>query len=693
MGSNSTRRQGEAIKERPRLPGDHPPENAEFPERLDDATLLQRAEQALRDSEERFRVLFETMAQGVVYQNASGAITSANPAAEAILGLSLDQMQGRTSVDPRWRAVREDGTDFPGEEHPAMVALRTGKAVHGVVMGVYHPQSADYRWLLIDAIPQFAAGDTQPSSVYATFNDITARKRMELELADSHTRLKLALDAARAGVWEWNFHRHEAIWSEKNYELLGLALGQGTASDDAWLQAVHPDDRTAAMAAIADAVNNYKQLNFDFRVVWPDGTVHWLNDRAQLLVDAQGQPERMVGIKVDITERQHAADALQDQVNFLQSLLAAFPNPVFYKDRAGRYIGCNQAFCEFIGRPQAEIVGRTVEDIYAPDLAAIYRQADEQVMARDFRQEYEAQIDHADGRRRDVLFRKAVFRDHSGAVAGLLGFLLDITDRKQTEAQLRQAQKMEAIGVLAGGIAHDFNNLLTPIVGYAEMMLEDAALDARQQRYLTNILTAGQRAKRLVRQLLTFSQPQPSEKGLVDLRQAVGEALLLLRPAVPSMIEIRTAFDPDCRMVLAEPTQILQIIMNLATNAFQAIGEEQGLIRIGVHHQASPPHQSGAAADGKNWVRLEVHDTGIGMDDATRQRVFEPFFTTKAVGKGTGLGLPVVYGIVQHLGGQIEVASEPGKGSTFVVMLPAAAKAEGHEAVEPVLASPRAAEG
>jgi signal transduction histidine kinase len=256
-------------------------------------------------------------------------------------------------------------------------------------------------------------------------------------------------------------------------------------------------------------------------------------------------------------------------------------------------------------------------------------------------------------------------------------------ERRRLEAQLRQAQKMEAIGTLAGGIAHDFNNILTGIVGNVQLAQFEVRDNARALHCLEQALKAGHRARDLVGQILTFSQHREQPRAVVKIGAIVREALRLLRASLPAHIEIVIEIDPACPPILCDPSQIHQVLINLGTNAAHAMSERGGVLRVAVRpteiaENLQPTHGCVRAGRG---VSLRVSDTGKGMDAATRERIFEPFFTTKPVGEGTGLGLAVVHGVVQSHGGAILVESTAGVGTTFEVIFPATAQNEAAPAV------------
>ncbi len=264
----------------------------------------------------------------------------------------------------------------------------------------------------------------------------------------------------------------------------------------------------------------------------------------------------------------------------------------------------------------------------------------------------------------------AVLIDWEERVA-TLNFLRDTTEKKKLEAQLQQVQKMEAVGTLAGGIAHDFNNILFPIIGYAEMMLEDKPKNSFHRNCLNQVLLSANRARDLVKQILTFSRQREQERQPLKVQHIIQEVLKLTRSSLPSNIEIRQNIDNDCGMLMVDPSQIYQVAMNLITNAYHAMQETGGRLEVNLFEVALGPEDlNDPDMEPGLYVCLSVADTGIGMDKSVMDRIFDPYFTTKEKDKGTGLGLSVVHGIVKSYGGTIKVYSEPGKGSVFNIFLP-----------------------
>ncbi|NTU94127.1 MAG: PAS domain S-box protein, partial [Chlorobiaceae bacterium] len=298
----------------------------------------------------------------------------------------------------------------------------------------------------------------------------------------------------------------------------------------------------------------------------------------------------------------------------------------------------------------------------------------------------------ADGSMRWLMSRGTPFKDSDGQVLRYVGIIIDITDRKieeeeklRLETQLRKAQRLETIGTLAGGIAHDFNNILTPILGYAEIGLLSPAGKTGNQNYFNEIMLAADRAKNLISQILAFSKAQETTFTVINVQSVIDEALRLLRPSIPSTVTIKQEIDRTCGNILADPSQIHQIIVNLCTNAFQALDRETGSISIKLEEVAADTKllQSISGPHAERYVRLTISDTGCGIDDPVMERIFEPFFTTKSINQGTGLGLSVVHGIIAAHNGTITVSSHPGHGATFSVYLPVIDKKADHTETEP----------
>jgi signal transduction histidine kinase len=277
-----------------------------------------------------------------------------------------------------------------------------------------------------------------------------------------------------------------------------------------------------------------------------------------------------------------------------------------------------------------------------------------------------------DGTERVFNMNSAFNLDSQGRILGVVGSMKDITEMREMEKKFYQTQRMESIGTLAGGIAHDFNNILGAILGYTDMALTNIKIDDRQRHYLEQVYKAGERARDLVKQILTFSRPQEQQRKPMLIAPIIKEGIKLLRSSLPTTIKINQDIKDSSVMVLADPTQIHQVLMNLCTNAAHSMREKGGILNIQLVREkmelSGTLRPLNLAVDG--YAKLIVSDTGQGIASAIIDRIFDPFFTTKEPGEGTGLGLSVVYGIVRNHGGAIDVTSEPGKGTTFAVHFP-----------------------
>jgi PAS domain S-box-containing protein len=360
-----------------------------------------------------------------------------------------------------------------------------------------------------------------------------------------------------------------------------------------------------------------------------------------------------------------------DAHSMLSTLVSAAPQAIIAVDPAWRVTLWNGTAEQLFGWTADEVMGRAVPFLSREQIAQLG--TIEGPASRPHGAPGTA-MRHVrkDGSHVDTLFSTGVLRDAGGAAAGYIAVITDLTEHKLLEAQLRQSQKMEAVGQLAGGVAHDFNNLLTVIKAHTFIALEGLPKDAPARADLVAVNDAAARAADLTRRLLAFSRKQLLQPRVLDLNAAVSGVLPMLERLIGEDIEVVTQLDPSLHTVSADPAQLEQVIMNLAVNARDAM-PHGGVFRIGtinVELLVPRPMEDGFTMQPGSYVVLEVGDTGVGMDAATRARIFEPFFTTKEQGKGTGLGLAMVYGIVKQSGGYVRAESEPGKGTRFEIWLP-----------------------
>jgi PAS domain S-box-containing protein len=363
----------------------------------------------------------------------------------------------------------------------------------------------------------------------------------------------------------------------------------------------------------------------------------------------------------------------------LTALSENFPDIIWFKDSHQKYLFVNHAFLRECGKQNEDVIGKSTFDVWPADTAEKFNADDEKIHKMGDRIHVEHRIDDNDGTVSWVEIIKNPIVNEDGLIVASVGAARNITQRKQAETdrkvlenQLRQSQKMEAIGTLAGGIAHDFNNILAAIMGYTEISLDEITGDCRLKERLERILKAGYRGKELVDQILTFSRQNEREKQTIVLSTIVEEAVKMLRPLIPTNITIRTNLEKSSQSVIGDSGQAHQILVNLCTNAAHAMQETGGELDINledVHLEEDFTKKHVGLKPGP-YVRLSLRDSGHGIPEEDIPRVFEPFFTRKKQGDGTGMGLSVVHGIVTSLKGTIDVYSKPGKGTTFTILLP-----------------------
>lgn len=513
-----------------------------------------------------------------------------------------------------------------------------------------------------------------------TVQDITERKQNEASLKRSEKRYRDLVENASEGIMvaQDGFIKfiNPAVLNIIGYtpeEMINQPL----------TQTIHPDDRRLVLQRHRWRMQGATPAHlYAFRVLAKDGRVKWVEINA-VSFEWEGRPATLNFI-TDITERRRAAKALKESEERLRGILDVTPLPITITRKSdGKYRHVNQAYIKEFGFTWDEAIGKTSSELNLFVDPGDRRKLLSIIETKGRVQNYEMQYRTKDGSLIDVvLFLEPIMLDGEEC---LLAIVTDVTERKRAEekrlkheAQRRQSQKMEAMGTLAGGIAHDFNNMLAAMIGYTELTLQDLPDAGPEAENLKQVLKAGDRAKNLVRQILSFSRQSEQDHVPAELGPIVKEAVKLLRASIPSTIEIRHKFQGGEEGVLADPIQIHQLVMNLCTNSAQAMEEKGGLLQV----ELAPVDLDWRTARQNpdlhlgRYLRLTVKDTGVGIDPKTLVRIFDPFFTTKEVDKGTGMGLAVVHGIVEGHGGAITVESQPGRGTTFNVYFPAFEGAE-----------------
>jgi PAS domain S-box-containing protein len=480
----------------------------------------------------------------------------------------------------------------------------------------------------------------------------------------AQARLRAVLDNAPQGVLVRTEHEmlyvNHALAQIHGYDSVEAFLKTGT-----YTVHIHPEDRPLVTArARARVTNQRAPQQYEFRFLRRDGSIGWMECNATRAI-WNDQPTSLSWL-TDISARKRAEEALRRSERLFFKVFQENPDIVTLSTvDEGRYVDVNEAFLKLTGRPRSEVIGRTVFDLGVWSDHDVRGRVIEK-LRRDGRvQDVVPLTLSEDGSSREYLFSAERFQFDDQDL--LLTVCRDITEQRRKEELRWRSQKLEALGTLAGGIAHDLNNTLVPVLALTKLTARQLVAGSRAHRNLMTVLSASERARDLVKQILAFSREEKAEPVELDFAALLRAALELLRASVPATIKFEVDIAPVA-LLSGDSSQLHQVIINLVSNASQAIGTKIGTISVRLSAGEICPLADQAEA--LEWIRLAVADSGCGMDEVTLHRIFEPFFTTKSVGEGTGLGLAVVHGIIASHGGHVDVESVPGLGSTFTIYLP-----------------------
>ena len=487
-------------------------------------------------------------------------------------------------------------------------------------------------------------------------------------------RLELALKSGHFGIWDWDIQKDSLVWDDRMFELYGVNRDSFKGCVEAWQHGMHPQDRSIAIAAVESALNGEKEYDISFRVVHPDGTIKYIKAEGLVIRDTNGNPLRMIGLNSDISEQQALFENIVKERNKAKLYLDIAGVMIAAINERGEIILINQKGCEILGCENDELLGRNWFDVCLPkSVVGIVKEVFAKQMAGDIEtvEFFENPIINSEGNERMIAFHNTLLRDDSGDIQGVLFSGEDITEHKNLENQLRQSQKLEAVGHLAGGIAHDFNNLLTVIGGYASLLQMKMQPDDPNREQVDHIISATEKATTLTRSLLAFSRKQEMHFHNVNLNEIIQNVGKFLIRIIGEDITLTTTLRNDPITVFADTGQIEQVLINLVANARDAMNSNGTLAIetkiVEIDNLFIQAHGYGTLG---NFALIIVSDDGSGMDENTKNKIFEPFYTTKETGRGTGLGLSIVYGIIKQHHGLINVYSEPGKGTAFKIYLP-----------------------
>ncbi len=627
----------------------------------DNSRQRRLAEEAVRQSNEVYKQIFErTRAILMLIDPLSGAIEYANPAACRFYGYDLDELRRMNICNINVEPVQSDSFGaISGEQTGAESSLFRHRIASGETRFVEAHMSE------IDL-----GGRTL---TYSIINDVTEQTHARDALQKSESRARRLVESNLIGVI---FSMIDGDVFDANEAFLKLAgyteedLKQGRIT---W-EALTPQN---ARFLDPDAAGEIRSIGsctpYETDIIRSDGRVIPVLIGCATL---EGSQDAFISFILDMTERNKTEQALHRSEERYRDLFENAADVIYTHDLEGKFTSINCQVVRITGFSPDELVGANIGDLVAPEHRKTVHESFEFKGSMDSAR-FEAELISNRGERIPVEINNRFILEDLEPI-GIQGIARDISDRKRAETERRrleeeliQAQKMESVGRLAGGVAHDFNNLLTAIIGNAQLVLAETQPGDRSYDNLVQIEKAAARAASLTRQLLIFGRRQKLERRAININDTIGDFLGLLQRIIGEDIEVCTRISPGLGAVFADPRQIEQVIMNLGVNARDAMprGGRLTIATDQVSLNADALKDKTFAKEG-DYVRLTVSDTGAGMNEEVMQHMFEPFFTTKGVDKGTGLGLAVVYSIINQHGGFIEVESQPGRGSSFAAFLP-----------------------
>jgi PAS domain S-box-containing protein len=622
-----------------------------------------RDEEVSRENQQRLASIYDTITDVIfhlaVEPDGQCRFVSVNAAFLRITGLNREAVVGKTvndvipepslsivlgkyrqAIEERATVLWEETSDYPsgrltGEVSITPVLDKTGRCTH--LVGSVH--------------------------------DITERKRAETELRESEERFRQMADVVPVMIWITGPDKLCSFVNKRWLDFTGRSMEQELGSG--WSNGLHPEDREKCLATYESSFDARRSYQMECRFRRTDGEYRWILDNGVPLY-RDGEFVGFIGSCIDITGQKSIEGRLRANEAHLMNAQRLAKLGSWERDEVTGGTELSDEMLSILGMPNHS-PGTLVEFlnyVHPEDKKSVWEGA---LRARSTGEPGvgEYRIIRADGEVRFVRSVLEAIRNERGAVVRVVGATQDITDLKRAEEEASAHQKLESVGTLASGIAHDFNNLLGGVLAHADLALGELAAGSSPEEELRAIRNAAMRGSEVVRELMIYAGKDTETRGSVDVSKIVTEMLELLRVSVSKHATLVTHLGPDLPAVNTNSAQIRQIVMNLVVNASEALGERDGIIRVTTTRMQVGKDSSVEKANGlayEDYIQLEVSDTGSGMSAETQARVFDPFFTTKSAGHG--LGLAVVDGIVRSLHGKIHLASEPGKGTTFQILLP-----------------------
>ena len=564
-----------------------------------------------------------------------------------------------------WIGFRENGDRYTALEWPLARSVITKEAVRGEEIRIRRGDGTDGNIRMSSAPVRDSEGNVV--AAVAIVVDVTDQRQAERTARSTDERFKFVAKATNDVIWDWDLRTNSLVWNDSVETVFGHKQNRIYPEIQWWYDHLHPDDKERVTGGIKAVIDNGGTSWSDqYRYRRGDGTYANVMDRGYIARDNTGAAIRMIGAMTDVTERSRSEAAIR----FQAQLLNAVQQAVVATDPQGNVIFWNSFAEKLYGWSAEEAIGKPIEQLTP---SPFLRDHASEIVERGAAGESwtgEFLVQGKSGKSFPALLTTSPVRDEQGTVLGFVRVSIDLTERRNLEEQFRQSQKMDAVGRLAGGIAHDFNNLLTVIRLNTEIIMEGFDPTDPRSEDVKQIRSAAERASSLTRQLLAFSRKQILQPRVLDMNTVVGSVEPMLRRLIGEDITIASSCTAR-GYVVADPGQIEQILVNLVVNARDAM-PQGGTISIetqNVELDETYTSEHAPVIPGR-YLMLAVGDTGVGMSRDTREHAFDPFFTTKEAGKGTGLGLATVYGIVKQSGGYVWIYSEPGHGTTLKLYFP-----------------------
>jgi PAS domain S-box-containing protein len=600
--------------------------------------------------QKRYRALFESTAVGIVVIDGERRIVDCNAAFCRLLARPREELLGAFATDFT--------VPTAGAAESRLDELAAGEVEDYVIDRAFRRPDDTIVWTRITTSPM--ADDLFVSVVENT----SGRHQAERRLREQTALLSHAQQIAGVGSWAWYPLENRNEWSPEARRIYGLTDAQGEIGDpNLFFDIIHPDDRDEIVRKTWESFRAGRHSSAEHRIRRADG-VRWVREQSEVECDENGSPVRALGVVMDITEQRRIEGELYEKAAVLaraheMAKLGSFTVDIASRrttvsTEAARILGCDAPFTVRLEEFRERFLFAEDRDAWAAKLDSAYRRGETY--------SFEFRMRGASGAAIWVQVHGNVEVDEFGRPEQAIGVVQDITEKRRLGEQMRETQKMQAVGLLAGGVAHDFNNLLLVIGANAQLALSSDATEVRPE--LEEILHATERGGALIRQLLGFSRHSAAERRELELNDTVQVVRRMLERLIDRSIDVELELTKRDTTVIADEARLEQALLNLAVNARDAM-PQGGRITIGTESS-------------DEGIVLRVSDTGSGMDEATRERVFEPFFTTKAASGGTGLGLPTVYATVNECGGSIAIDSKPGLGTTFTLVLPHAQNGAAH---------------